>query len=31
VDRDNMFVKIPATAEGLSAITQVTGGVRNPV
>jgi len=24
VDRDNMFVKIPATAEGLSAITQVT-------
>jgi transaldolase len=25
VDRDNMFVKIPATPEGLSAITQVTG------
>jgi transaldolase len=24
VDRDNMFVKIPATPEGLSAITQVT-------
>jgi Transaldolase len=24
VDRDNMFVKIPATPEGLTAITQVT-------
>ena len=24
VDRDNMFVKIPATSEGLTAITQVT-------
>ena len=24
VDRDNLFVKIPATSEGLSAITQVT-------
>jgi transaldolase len=24
VDRDNMFVKIPATSEGLAAITQVT-------
>jgi transaldolase len=24
MDRDNMFVKIPATPEGLTAITQVT-------
>lgn len=26
VDRDNLFIKIPATREGLAAITQVIGG-----